>query len=504
MKPKWLLLLLILLFSLLLFLIIPAKSSIRIGSKRFTESYILGEILAQIALQSDEERVDFRPGLGNTGIAYSALKNNLIDIYPEYTGSIAHDILKLPLGQPFTIESLRRELTPLKLGISSSLGFNNSYGLAMLHAKAEALNIKRLSDLAKFSDLRLGFSQEFLGRIDGWQGLQKRLKGLHPGSIVGIDHSLGYDALLQDKIDVMDIYTTDPKIEALNLLVLEDDLHFFPSYEAVLFYRLEAAEEYKKTWDNFQKLTGRIPIQTMRQLNAEAEIQGLSFAQIAQKFLNEKPDDYPLSRPTLFSYLFDADLWTLTRQHLFLVFASLLPAIIAGIFLGILTSYSIPLCHLILNTVGMIQTIPSLALLAFLIPLFNQIGTIPALTALFLYALLPIVRNTHAGITSIPKPLQESAEVLGLSFSARLFLIVLPLSSRTILAGIKTAAVINVGMATIAAFIGAGGYGDRIVAGLALNNYKMLLAGAIPACLLALLIQISFDWIDKYLIPKGI
>jgi osmoprotectant transport system permease protein len=504
MKARWPLLILFLLAFLLLFLIIPPKSSIRIGSKRFTESYILGEILAQIAIRSDEKPVDFRQGLGNTGITYSALKNNLIDIYPEYTGSIAHDILHYPLDQPFTIESLRRDLAPLNLGISQSLGFNNSYGLAMLQEKAERLNIKRLSDLAKLSDLRLGFSQEFLGRVDGWQGLQKKLSGFNARSIVGIDHALGYEALLQDKIDVMDIYTTDPKIGALNLVVLEDDLHFFPSYEAVLFYRLEAAETYKKTWGNFQKLAGKISIQTMQQLNAEAEIQGFSFAQIAQKFLNGRPNDFLLSRSTLFSYLFDADLWGLTRQHLFLVFASLFPAIIVGILLGILTSYSMPLRHLILNAVGMIQTIPSIALLAFLIPLFNQIGTIPALAALFLYALLPIVRNTYAGITSIPKPLQDSAEVLGLSFPTRLVWIMLPLSSRTILAGIKTAAVINVGMATIAAFIGAGGYGDRIVAGLALNNYNMLLAGAIPACSMALLIQISFDWIDKYLIPKGI
>jgi len=154
--------------------------------------------------------------------------------------------------------------------------------------------------------------------------------------------------------------------------------------------------------------------------------------------------------------------------------------------------------------VGVIQTIPSLALLAFLIPLLQQIGTLPALVALFLYALLPIVRNTYTGLSDIPPHLKESALVLGLPPLARLRLIELPLASRAILGGIKTAAVINVGTATIAAFIGAGGFGERIATGLALNDHGLLLAGAIPAALLALGVQTLFELLDRWLVPAGL
>jgi osmoprotectant transport system permease protein len=210
------------------------------------------------------------------------------------------------------------------------------------------------------------------------------------------------------------------------------------------------------------------------------------------------------AKSSFWAHLFEPNLWLLTKQHLFLVFGSLIPAIIIGISLGISASYIPSARFIILNAVSIIQTIPSLALFVFLIPLFSQIGTLPALIALFLYALLPIVRNTYTGISDIPKNLRESAIVLGLPFFPRLAFIELPLASRMILAGVKTAAVINVGTATIAALIGAGGYGERIISGLALNNYAMLFSGAIPACLLAILVQLSFDILDYWLVPKGL
>lgn len=480
-----------------------SHDTIRIGSKRFTESYILGEILNELALKTGEATVDYRPGLGNTGITYIALKDHLIDIYPEYTGTILHEILHLPYNQPLSTQQFNQMLEPLGLAVTPPLGFNNSYALAMSEVRANELGIRQLSDLIHHSTLRLGFSQEFLGRADGWPGLQKKLLGFTPQSVIGIDHALSYEAIAHDQIDVIDIYTTDPKIAVYKLRILEDDLHFFPVYNAVLFYRLESALKFKHTWDAFHRLVDTIPTTTMINLNALTEINGLTFQQTAQSFLNQT-ESFKQTPPSFLSRLFHPDLWQLTQQHLFLVFASLIPATLIGIPLGIMTSYSHLLRHLVLNTVGIIQTIPALALLAFLIPLFRQIGTIPALAALFLYALLPIVRNTYAGMTSIAKPLQQSALALGLPFMPRLIKIELPLASRTILAGIKTAAVMNVGMATIAAFIGAGGYGERIVAGLALNDYGLLLAGAIPACFLAILVQTSFDWLDYYLIPKGI
>ena len=159
---------------------------------------------------------------------------------------------------------------------------------------------------------------------------------------------------------------------------------------------------------------------------------------------------------------------------------------------------------MILGATGIAQTIPSLALLAVLIPLTGRIGAVPAFIALAIYALLPIVRNTHAALTQISRGMRQAAQSLGLKATTILHKIELPLAAPTILAGIKTSAVINVGTATIAAFIGAGGYGERIVAGLALNDNAMLLAGAIPAAVLALLIEGGFRVGERWMIPVGL
>ncbi len=481
----------------------PKAKAIHIGSKRFTESYILSEMLKQLAEETGEIPVDYRPGLGNTGIVYAALEEKVIDIYPEYTGTIVYEILKMPQTSRWTPAELNIALHPLGLGVSDSLGFQDNYALAMLEEKAENLGIQKISDLGSHSELKFGLSPEFLGRMDGWDGLKKSNYFFPQTVVKGIDHSLSYEALIQGKIDIIDIYSTDPKIEKYRLRVLEDDRHFFPAYEAVLFYRLEAAEKFPETWKTFQqRLVNQISTQEMIKLNANAELEGKNFTQIAYHYLNSKAAHIGDSWPSLWAKLTAPDLWTLTKQHLFLVFGALFPAAIVGIFLGIIAAYWPITRHPILSFVGVIQTIPALALLAFLIPIFSEIGTVPALVALFFYSLLPIVRNTYAGLSTLPHSLREAGLALGLPFFPRLYLIELPLSSGTILAGIKTAAVLNVGMATIAAFIGAGGFGERIVVGLAINDYAILLSGAIPACILAICVQFGFDLLDYYFIPR--
>jgi osmoprotectant transport system permease protein len=375
----------------------------------------------------------------------------------------------------------------------------------MREEQAEKLGIRTISDLVSHPELKLGISPEFLGRSDGWKGLKKSNYHFPQFNVKVIDHSLGYEALVQHKIDAIDIYSTDSKIQKYHLRILEDDKHFFPVYEGVLLYRLEAAQAFPQTWEAFQqRLIHHISTYEMMSLNAQAELEGKNFSDIAQNFLRDPNRSEKSPIRSFWNYLTGPDLWPLTRQHLFLVFGALIPATFIGLFLGIIAAYAPIARHFILNVVGVIQTIPSLALLAFLIPIFKEIGTVPALVALFLYSLLPIVRNTYAGLTSIPLSLQDSALALGLPFFHRLYLIEIPLASRMILAGIKTAAVLNVGTATIAAFIGAGGYGDRIVAGLALNDYAILLAGAIPACILAIFVQLGFDLLDYCLIPRGL
>jgi osmoprotectant transport system permease protein len=477
-----------------------AQQALVIGSKRFTESYVLGEIAAQMA-RSAGTPAEHKQGMGNTGILFSAIKSGSIDLYPDYTGTVARELLK---SEASDLESLNRGLQPLGLGVAVPLGFEDTYALAMLEAEAQRLGVNSIGDLAAHGDLRFGLSHEFLNRNDGWPGLAKAY-GL-PQSPSGLDHGLAYEALAARQIDVMDIYSTDAKIAKYKLRVLRDDRHFFPEYAGVLVYRLDVPQRFPQAWGALQTLQGRISAGQMVAMNAEAELNGKPFSEIAAAFLASAGATPARSagRTGFWSLLFGSDFWRLTGQHLLLVFASLAVAVIIGIPLGIWAARSSTAAQPILAIVGVIQTVPSLALFAFLIPVLGTIGTWPALVALFLYSLLPIVRNTHSGLADIAPPLRESARALGLPSGARLRLIELPLASRSILGGIKTSAVINVGTATIAAFIGAGGYGERITTGLALNDNAMLLAGAVPAAALALLVHALFELLDRRLIPAGL
>jgi osmoprotectant transport system permease protein len=480
------------LFLVLAACTVQAEERLRIGSKRFTESYILGEILARVS------GGEHKPGLGNTGIVLAALKTGAIDLYPEYSGTIAAEIVRLP--PTATLEQLNRALAAQGLAAGVPLGFNDTYALAMREERAQALGIRRLSEVARHPELRLGLSPEFLGRADGWQGLQ-RAYGL-PQAPVGLDHGLAYGAIAAGGIDVMDVYSTDAKIERYRLRVLEDDRHFFPRYDAVLLYRLDVPRRLPREWRALQALEGRIGERLMIRMNAAAELEGKSFAQAAALFTGGAEARIE-NRRAFFATLFGADFWRLTREHLVLVAVSLAAAIAAGIPLGIAAAKLPRAAQSILGVVGVIQTIPSLALFAFLIALVGTIGAVPALIALFLYALLPIVRNTHAGLTGISRGMGQAAMALGLRARERIWLIELPLAAPSILAGIKTSAVINVGTATIAAFIGAGGYGERIASGLALNDNVTLLAGAIPAAGLALMVQGVFEIAERRLTSMG-
>ncbi len=473
---------------LVLLAALPAQAdTLRIGSKRFTESYILGEVLRR-AVES-KAPVEHRPGLGNTGIVFAALKTGSIDVYPEYTGTIAREILKLDDGP--ALERLNRALAPQGLGVAVRLGFNNTYALAMREDRAGALDIRTISDLAKHPGLRLGLSQEFIGRADGWPGLKAAYR-LPFATPTGLDHGLAYEAIAAGKIEVMDIYSTDAKIERYKLRVLEDDRNYFPRYDAVLLYRLDLPRRFPEAWRALEKLEGKIDERRMIRMNAAAELEGKSFAEAAA-LLDSDSKPQSAARRNFWGALFGPDFWRLTGEHLLLVFVSLAASIVLGVPLGVAAAKLPRAEQVILGVVGVIQTIPSLALFAFLIALVGTIGTWPALIALFLYALLPIVRNTCAGLIGIPRGMRQAAMALGLSTRDRMLLIEVPLALPSILAGVNTSAVINVGTATIAAFIGAGGYGERIASGLALNDNVTLLAGAIPAAALALIVQGAFE-----------
>ena len=452
-----------------------------VGSKRFTESYILGDILSQSAQGTH------KPGLGNTAILLEALKSGAIDVYPEYTGTIAREILKTE--ERLDLRGLNEKLKPLGLAASVPLGFSNSYALGMRRKDAERLGIRKVSDLPKHAALRFGLSHEFLGRRDGWPGLQA-VYAL-PQKPRGLDHGIAYEALAAGEIDVMDLYTTDAKIERYAIVALEDDRRFFPAYDAVLLYRAEVA----KRLEPLKKLEGSIDAATMVRLNARAELDKVPFADVAREFLGATAQ----KGNTFRSALFAPDFGRLLLEHLGLVFGSLAIAALIGIPLGLIAAKYAWLSQPVLLFAGLLQTIPSLALLAMLIPLTGSIGVWPALIALFLYALLPITRNTHAGIAQVPRGLSQAGTALGLTSRQVLARIEMPLALPVIMAGVKTAAVINVGTATIAAFIGAGGFGERISQGLALNDHAVLLAGALPAALLALLVHVAFELAERAL-----
>ena len=464
---------------------------LKVGSKRFTESYILGELVAQTARAAGTE-VEFRPGMGGTALLYEAVRAGAIDLYPEYSGTIAREILNAEV--PAGLAALNAGLAPLGLAASVPLGFSNSYAIGVRGELAARHGLRRISDLARHPQLRLGFSHEFLARRDGWPGLAAAY-GL-PQRPRGLDHGLAYEALAAGSTDAIDLYSTDAKIARYAIVVLEDDRGFFPAYDAVLLHRADLPQRLPRAWQALARLEGSIDAARMRRMNAAAELEGRSFAEAARLGGTRSPTEAGERR--FLDALLGPDLWRLTREHLLLVFASLAAGVAVGVPLGTGAAKRPRLAQAILGAVGIIQTIPSLALFAFLIVLLGAIGTLPALAALFLYALLPIVRNAHAGLTGISTGMRDAALALALPPAVRLWKIELPLALPTILAGTKTSAVISVGTATIAAFIGAGGYGERIASGLALNDSMLLLAGAIPAALLALAVQGAFELAERH------
>jgi len=470
-----------------------ADDTLRIGSKRFTESYILAQVLAQTAQQ--HAPVEVQQGLGNTAIVYEALRAGSIDVYPEYTGTIALEILKQP-GE-MTLDAMREQLKPLGLGVAVRLGFNDGYALAMREDTAARLGVRKLSDLAAQPALHLGLSNEFIGRADGWKGLAARYR--LPQQPTGLDHGLAYDAVAGGQVDVIDIYTTDAKIEHLGLRVLEDDASHFPRYDAVLLYRLDVPQRFPTAWAALQSLEGRIGEAQMIAMNARAELQGVAFDVIARDHLAQRGAQGPAADTGLWAKLWGPDLSRLTAQHLGLVAAAVLLAVLVGVPLSVAVAAHAGARSAVLGATGLLQTVPSLALLAVLISWLGRIGTLPAMLALTLYALLPIMRNTCTGLAEVPAGLKLAGQALGLRRGQQLRSVELPLALPVIVAGVRTATTISVGTATIAAFIGAGGYGERIVTGLALNDKALLLAGALPAAALALLFEGGFGLAERWL-----
>jgi osmoprotectant transport system permease protein len=486
----------------------PAQAqSVHVGSKKFTESVILGEVLALLATDANAE-VEHLREMGGTRLLFDALCRGDIDAYVEYTGTLTQEVFA---GQGIRDESaLQSAVAASGLVMSDALGFNNTYAIGMLKEQAHALGIATISDLQQHPSLALGLTNEFMDRGDGWPALRRRYA--LPQNARGLDHDLAYVALANGSIDAMDLYTTDAEIEYYDLAMLEDDLRHFPEYHAVVLYRADLQDRAPRVVEALRRLGGSIDAATMVRLNRAAKIDRQQEATIAAAFLRDHLDvDVHVEVDNIAQRV-----WQRSTEHLWLVTLSMIAAIVVSIPLGIL-AFRVPRWgQMILGVAGIVQTIPALALLVLLMtalaalrPLLEGIievqalGATPAIIALFLYSVLPILRNTVAGLQGIPHSQQETAVALGLSSRDRLRRIELPLASPTILAGIKTAAVINIGFATLGALIAAGGYGQPILTGIRLNDHGLILEGAIPAAVLAIVAQGLFELAERFVVPRG-
>jgi osmoprotectant transport system permease protein len=466
------------------------EETIRVGAKHFNEGYILGEMIA-ILLEDAGYTVERRFNLGGTAVIFEALKNDEIDVYPEYTGTISSEILKEKNSQ--TIDQ-QRDLVKKKFGleISNPIGFNNTYTLVMRPEQAEELHINKVSDLKNYPELKIGLSYEFLKRQDGWENLAAHYK--LPQNPIGMEHGLAYQAIINNNIELTDAYSTDGELDYYDLITLEDDKNFFPTYQAVSFYAASLPPEAKTILNG---LSSSISEEEMQHLNHLALFENKGHYEIAFDFLSQKKMIQGKGKTLQSNW---GEIFSKTRTHIYLTFLALIIAIIIALPLGTIIYQYPSFSKSILYIAGILQTIPSIALLALMIPLFG-IGFLPAIVALFIYALLPILRNTVIGLFSVDPELKKIALAMGLNKWNRFRLVELPLAMPSILTGIRTAAVINVGTATLAAFIGAGGLGEFIVTGLALNNMDLILMGAIPAALLAIIIEILFELLEWWLIP---
>jgi osmoprotectant transport system permease protein len=494
----------------------PQTRPIIVASKPFGESYLLAEMFAQL-LEARGFRVDRRPGLGATEIIFGALRVNRVDAYPEYTGTGLLAILgERPSPDPRQVyRQVSREFRD-RYGARwlPPLGFQNTYAIAVRRETARRFNLSTLSDLAQVSrSMGAGLTPDFIGRPDGLPGLEKAY-GIHFRSVRALLPAVKYQALAASRVDVIDGYSTDGFIARYDLVILEDDRGFFPPYEAAALISPGFARDLPAGVAALTELSGLLTEPDMRRLNQRIEVDRTPIAEVAAKELRDlgliggAPAKVRTGRDasagTVLQYLWDErdTIFRLTVRHMVLVGFSLAAALAFALPLGLVLERSRPVAESVIRGVGLLQTMPSIALLAFMIPLLG-IGVVPALVALFLYSLYPILRNTYTGVKDAAPEAVGAAWALGMTPRQILRQVRLPLAAPVIMAGIRTAAVINVGTATLAAFIGAGGLGDPIAAGLALSDTRMILSGALPAALLALLVDGALAGCERLVTPRG-
>jgi len=492
----------------------PKGPPVVVASKPFGESFILAELFAQL-LEHRGFSVDRRPGLGATEVAFSAVRSGVVDVYPEYTGTGLLAVLhEPPASDPaFVFARVSSEFMQ-RFGVRwlPPLGFENTYAIAVRRETAARYSLSTLTDLARAAPhLSAGLTADFIGRKDGLPGLRSAY-GISFRSVRPLGQAVKYQALAAGAVDVIDGYSTDGFIAKYDLVVLRDDKRFFPPYEAAAVVSRRLQTDRPAAIAALTELSGRIDAVTMRKLNEQLEVNSEPVENIARSELASlglvQQKTAATTRPmggepaSFWSYMWAhrQSLTSAILRHLLLVSVALVAGILVAVPLGLWLDYAGRGAEPVIRAIGLFQTIPSIALLAFMVPLIG-IGVWPALFALWLYSLYPIVRSTYSGIRDADPNAVHAARALGMTPGQILRLVRLPLAAPTVLSGIRTAAVIAVGTATLAAFIGAGGLGEPIATGLALADTRLILSGALPAAALALVVDALLGLVERATTP---
>jgi osmoprotectant transport system permease protein len=491
-----------------------------VASKPFGESYVLAELFAQL-LEARGHRVVRRPGLGATQVAYAAVRAGAVDVYPEYTGTVLRAVLgdSAPArdARDAFARVARRSLARDGVRWLPPLGFENRFALAVGAGTARRLGLRTVSDLARAAPaLRGAFSSDFLGRADGLPGLA-RAYALRLGSARPLAPAVKYRALLAGEVDVIDAYSTDGLVARYGLVVLDDDRRFFPPYEAAPLAAAAFVRDAPAAALALTELAGRLDEATVRRLNRRQEVDGEPAAAVAADALRSLGLAGAAPRPAgaapnagagrggVAAYLWAERGAVAARagRHLALTLAALLAACAVGVPLGLWLERRPRAADLVVRGTGVLQTVPGIALLAFMVPLFG-VGALPAFVALFAYGLYPVVRATYAGVRDAAPGAVAAAHALGMTPGQVLRQVRLPLAAPAVMGGVRTAAVLGVGTATLAAFVGAGGLGETIASGLALADARLVLAGAVPAALLAVAVDLALAAVERAVRPRGL
>lgn len=491
-----------------------------VASKPFGESFLLAEMFAQL-LERNGIVVQRKLGLGATDVAFQALRNNAVDVYPEYTGTgliaiLGDTITAVMRADPRRAFAHVATASLLRFGVTwlPPLGFQNGYAIAVRQETAKQYGLRTLSDLAA-SDAALsgGFTSDFIGRADGWPGLQAAY-GLRLAAVRPLAPAIKYEALVRRQVDIIDGYATDGLLAKSDLVTLEDDRRFFPPYDAAALVSPRLAAENPEVVAILGQISGRLTEEDMRRWNRAIEVDASPIPEVAKRALQAiglgdvasvattQASESRARNAGFWQFFWNrrAETLRLTGEHLVMVLVSLLLAILVAVPLSLWLSSHTAIAGPVLQLFGVLQTIPGIALLVFMIPLFG-IGVVPAIVALWAYALLPIARAAYTSVRHADPDAVLALEAMGATTRQQLWWVRLPLAAPVVLSGIRTAAVLTVGTATLGAFIGAGGLGEPIVTGLGLADARLVMSGALPAALLAIAVDALLALVERRFAP---